>query len=485
MSEQGLKNKTLKGVTWTAAETVIRYGITFIVGIVLARLLSPDEYGLIGILTIFIELFNIIIDGGFANALIQKKNADDIDFSTVFFVNMALSFVLALLMYLSAGLVADFFGREELVRLTQVMSIIVVINAFAVVQKARLTKLLDFKTQTKVSVYSGLASGIIGITMAFVGFGVWALVGQQFSSAIMTAVLFWILSKWSPSLVFSYERFKGLWGFGWKLLVSGILNTISVQLHNVVIGKIYSPATLGQYTRASQFGGMFSGNLTSIVQRVTFPVLSSVQDDPAYLKSSYKRVIKLTVFPTFILMMGLAATSKAFIGMLIGEKWLDASVYLQILCFSMMLYPLHALNLNAIQVMGRSDLTLKINIVKNLLIVFPVLLGIYFNIYAMLIADVIRNFICYYLNAYYSRYLLNYPIEEQLKDIMPLFAIAMITAIHVYLLSFISLPSHWVFIIQAFVGAIIVLAICELKKLPEYIEYKGILISFIKKLNER
>lgn len=485
MSEQSLKDKTLKGVTWTAADTVLRYGITFVVGIILARILSPDEYGLIGILTIFIELFNIIVDGGFANALIQKKNADEVDFCTVFFVNLALSVILAALMYLSAGLISKFFERDELLNLTRVMSVIVIINAFAVVQKARLTKMIDFKTQTKVSVYSNIASGLIGIGMAYAGFGVWALVGQQISSALVTTVLFWILSKWVPKIMFSKESFKGLWSFGWKLMLSGIFNSLSGQLHNIVIGKIYSPATLGQYTRANQFGGTASSSITTIIQRVSFPVLSEIQDDPIYLKAAYKKVIKMTVFPTFILMMGLVAVSKSLIVMLIGEKWIEASVYLQILCFSMMLFPLHALNLNAIQVMGRSDLTLKINIIKNLLIIVPVALGIIFNIYAMLIADVIRGYICYYLNAYYSRPLLNYPIEEQLKDIMPIFIISVVMAVPVFAMSFLPLPAYLLFVLQVIAGGVLTFIICESIKQQEYLEYKQILKPYINRIIKR
>ena len=485
MAEQGLKSKTVNGVTWTALDTILRHGITFVVGIVLARLLTPDEYGLIGILTIFIELFNIIIDGGFANALIRKKDAEDIDYSTVFYTNLLLSICMALLLYCSAGLIADFFKREELIPLTHVMSSVVVINALAIVQRTRLTKIIDFKTQTKVSFFSSIFSGVAGITMAFTSLGVWALVGQQLSCAIMTVILLWSMSKWKPKWEFSWKSFKEMWSFGWKLLLSGIFNSLSSQIHSAVIGKCFSPATLGQYTRAHQFGYIFSGNFTSIIQRVTFPVLSSIQDDMPRLKNSYKRVIKMTVLPTFILMMGLAACAKPLIVTLIGEKWLEASVFLQILCFNMMLFPLHSLNLNAIQVMGRSDLTLKINIIKNLLIIIPVTLGILFNIYWMLVADVVRGYICYYLNAYYSRYLLNYPIEEQIKDILPSFGIAMTVAIPMYAISFISLPSYILLIIQIVLGAIWAICLLEKTKLPEYLELKGIAMPIINKVIKR
>lgn len=485
MQEQGLKDKTIKGVTWTALDTILRYGVTFVIGIILARLLTPDEYGLIGILTIFIELFNIIIDGGFANALIRKKDAENIDYCTVFYTNLVLSLLMAILLYSCSSLIANFFQREELIALTKVMSSIVIINALTIVQRARLTKQIDFKTQTKVSFFSSVFSGIVGITMAFSGLGVWALVGQQLSNALMTFILLWCLSKWFPKWQFSWESFQDMWSFGWKLLLSGIFNSLSSQIYNVVIGKCFTPATLGQYTRAHHFGSIFSVNFTSIIQRVTFPVLSSIQDEPNRLKSSYKRVIKMTVLPTFILMMGLAACAKPLILTLIGQQWDQASVFLQILCFSMMLYPLNSLNLNAIQVMGRSDLTLRINIIKNLLIIIPVALGILINIYWMLIADVIRGLICYYLNAYYSRYLINYPITEQIKDIMPSFGIAVCIAIPVYLISYLPLPTYVTLAIQLIFGGALAFFICEKIKLPEYIEIKSIVMLSINKIVRR
>lgn len=481
MAEESLKNKTLKGVGWSAADTVLRYGITFVVGIILARLLTPDQYGLIGILTIFIEVFNMIIDGGFSNALIRKTNAKEVDYSTVFITNMALSVVMAATLFFSAGLIAKFFNRPELVSLTQVMSVLIIINALAVIQRVRLTKNIDFKTQTKVSFLSGIISGVIGVGMAFGRFGVWALVGQQISNAVASILFLWIFNKWVPKLKFSFTSLKDLWGFGWKLLMSGLLNTLSGQIHHAVIGKIYSPATLGQYTRAFQFGNMFSGNLTSVIQRVTFPVLSVIQDDPDRLKSSYQRIIKLTVLPTFVLMMGLAACAKSFIYTLIGPQWEDAAVYLQIICFSMMLFPLHSLNLNAIQIMGRSDLTLRINIIKNLLMIFPILIGIFTNIYWMLIADVIRGYICYYLNAYYSGPLLHYSIKEQIKDILPSFGVAMAMAMPVFGLSFLPLHPVLILIIQVIVGTGLALLICEKRKLSEYLELKEIVFGVVRK----
>jgi len=481
MAEQSLKDKTIKGTVWTALESVLRYGVSFVVGVILARLLSPDDYGLIGILTIFIAVFEIIIDGGFIYAIIRKNDADEVDYCTVFYTNLVLSIVMAAVLFGGSGLIARFFEREELRPLMQVMSSIVIINALALVQKARLTKTLDFKTQTKVSVTAAILSGVIGIIMAYSGFGVWSLVAQQLSNAFLATLLYWIVNRWIPKLLFSMESFREMWNFGWKLMLSGIFNRLSEQLHHIVIGKAFSPASLGQYTRAYQFGQVFSGNLTSIVQRVAYPVMSTIQSDPLRLKDAYRRLIKVTVFPTFVLMLSLAAVAKPFIIILIGEKWIPAAYMLQILSLSMMIYPLHALNLNAIQVMGRSDLTLKINIIKNLLIIIPVTVGLLTNIYWMLVADLARNYLCYYLNAYYSKPLLNYSIVEQIHDILPSLYIALGVAVPVYLLSFIRWNNYVLLAVQVIVGMVLFFGICKILKPYEYTELNGIVVGLLRK----
>lgn len=481
MAEQSLKDKTVKGTVWTALESVLRYGVSFVVGIILARLLSPDDYGLIGILTIFIAIFEIIIDGGFVNALIRKQNAKEIDYTTVFWTNLILSVVMGGLLFASSGLIAKFFEREELVSLMRGMCWIVVINALSLVQKARLTKALDFKTQTKVTIVAAVLSGVLGIWMAYTGYGVWALVVQQLSNAGIATLMYWLANNWWPKLQFSIVSFQEMWNFGWKLMLSGVFNSLSTQLHSVVIGKVFNPALLGQYTRAYQFGSIFSGNLTNVVQRVSFPVLSTIQNDPIRLKEAYKRVIKLTVFPTFVLMLFLSAIAQPLITILIGEKWILASYMLQIICFSMMLHPLQALNLNAIQVMGRSDLTLKINIIKNLLIVLPVIVGLLTTIYWMLVADVVRSFICYYLNAYYSKTLLNYSIKEQINDILPSLYVGLGVAVPVYLIGFVNMSTFLLLSIQILISMILFLCICTIIKPNEFAELKAIIAGLVKK----
>ena len=465
-------------------DQVSNQGITFLVSLVLARLLSPDEYGLIGIITIFISVFNIFIISGFNAALIRKKNANDRDFNTVFWFNMAVSVVLFGVLWLIAPSIADFFERVELTALIRTMGVLLLINAFALIQTTILTKQIDFKKQTKVSLIASISSGTIGIGMALCGLGVWSLVGQQISRQGFNSLFLWIWSKWRPRLEFSATSFKELWGFGWKLLVSGLLNTIWGEMYQVIVGKFYAPATLGQYARAQQFAGIFSSNLTTIVQRVSYPVLSSIQDDRERLKEAYRKVIKSTMLVTFICMLMLAAIAKPMVLVLIGEKWLPCVVFLQLICFSMMLYPLHALNLNMLEVQGRSDLFLKLEIIKKVIAVGPISLGIFYSIYAMVIASVFVGFISYYLNAYYSGPFLHYGIRHQIRDIQPSFFVAAGIALPVYLLSFLPFSPFLLLPLQLFVGAVLAVVFCETTKLPEYLEIREIILKVIRKFRK-
>lgn len=478
---ESLKRKTVKGTVWSSLDAFLGQGITFLVGLVLARLLSPEEYGLIAIITIFISVFNSIVDSGFSNALIRKQNATEADYNTVFYTNLSISVILFFVLFFGAPLIADFFARPQLTSLTKAMSSIVIINAFAIVQNIRLTKNIDFKTKTKVSLIASLASGAIGIAMAFGGFGVWSLVAQQISKQLLNSVFLWCFIRWLPKLLFSWKSFKEMFDFGWKLLVSGLINTVWTEIYQVIIGKFYQPQTLGQYTRAQQFSSIFSSNLTSIIQRVSYPVLSQLQDDKERLKSGYKRIIKITMLVSFVLMLGLAAIAKPMILVLIGDKWLPAVPFLQILCFNMMLYPLHSINLNMLQVQGRSDLFLKLEIVKKIVGVIPLCLGIFVNIYYMLIGSVFVGFFSYYLNARYSGSFLNYSIKEQVGDILPSFIIALVTALPIYAISYLPLTPFALLPIQLFAGCLIVFLLCEKTGLEEYKEIKSILMSILKR----
>ncbi len=471
---QSLKHKTVKGVSWSFIDSISSQGITFLVGLVLARLLTPEDYSLLGIIVIFISVFNSIVDSGFSNALIRKTDATDRDYNTVFVSNLVLSVILCASLYLSASAIAVFFSRPPLTDLLKVMSFIIIINAFAIIQRTILMKKIDFKTQTKVSVISSVSSGVVGIGMAVAGYGVWALVGQQLSRQSINTVFLWIYAKWHPKLQFCVDSFTELFGFGWKLLASSLIDTTWREIYQVVIGKCYAPATLGQYTRAQQFASIFSSNMTTVIQRVSYPVLSTIQDDKDRLKASYKRIIKISMLPTFVFMLGMAGCAKSMIQVLVGDQWLPAVPFLQIICFQMMLYPLHSLNLNMLQVEGRSDLFLKLEIIKKIIAVVPVLLGIFVGIYWMLIGSVFTGWISYYLNAHYSGPAMGYSIKEQIIDILPSLGIALLMCAVVYGMSYIPISPFILFPLQFVVGITIAIVLSKEFELPEYIEIEDL-----------
>lgn len=479
-----LKDKTVKGVGWTALDSVASYGISFLVSLVLARLLSPDEYGLIGIITIFIAIFNTIIDSGFSTALIRKPSVTNDDYSTVFIINLGISIVLAILLYFGAGAISVYFGRDELVSLTQAMSCILIINALGIVQKAKLTKQLDFKSQTKISIIASSISGVLGIAAALLGMGVWALVIQQISRQILNTILLWFYSRWIPQLKLSWISFKELFGFSWKLLVAQIINTVWTKLYQFVIGKFYSSETLGHYTRAEQFATIFSSNITTIVQRVSLPVMSEIQDETQRLVAAYRRIIKSTMLLTLVLMLGLAAVAKPMIYVLIGDKWMPCVPYLQILCFTFAFYPLHALNLNMLQVQGRSDVLLILQIIKNIIALIPLALGIWVGIYWMLGGSFICGFFDYFVNSYYSGKKLGYTSWMQLKDIGPSFFVSLIMAVPVWALSLLPISNLIILPLQLCLGAVIIYCMCEKLNLPEYNDLKSTLMTYLAKIKK-
>lgn len=474
-----LKNKALRGISWSFVDNIASSGISFLVGLVLARILSPAEFGIIGMITIFIAISNSIVDSGFSNALIRKNDAGDIDYNTVFFFNIALGTVLYVILCLLSPLISAFFKEPLVIPITKVLGLILIINSLAIIQRTLLVKAVDFKTQMKVSLIASIISGIVGIGMALRGLGVWSLVGQQLSRQLLNTLFLWVFSKWRPAFMFSWRSFKELFGFGSKLLLSGLIDTVYKNIYYLIIGHFYSAYQLGQYTRASQFKDIFAINLTTVVQRVSYPVLSSIQDDEVRLKVAYRHVIRSTMLITFGCMLGLAAVAKALILVLIGNKWLEAVTYLQIICFSGMLYPLHAINLNILQVKGRSDLLLKLEIIKKMLAIIPIVLGVFFGIKFMLWGSVFNSFVAYYLNSRYSENLINYPTVEQVKDILPIFGISMMIALGMWSISFLPLNIYLMLTVQCLVGLLVACLIYEKVALPEYVEIRKNVFSLI------
>ena len=478
---ESLRKKTIRGTVWSGIDTIAGQGVTFLVGLVLARLLTPQEYGLIGYIMIIVAILNSIVDSGFSNALIRKKDAAGIDYDTTFIFNMALSLLMAAVMIATAPWVSRFLNEPELVPLIRAMSAIVIINAAAIIQRTSLTKRVDFKTQTKVSLISSIASGAVGIGMAAGGMGVWSLVGQQISRQLLNTVFLWVFNRWLPRWRFSWKSFRELFGFGWKLMVSGLIDTAWKEVYQLVIGKCYTTATLGQYTRGKQFSDIFSSNMTTVIQRVSYPVLSSVQDEKTRLKEGYRKIIRITMLLSFVLMFGLGAVAESLLHVLIGGQWAEAAGYLQIIVFTACLYPLHAINLNMLQVEGRSDLFLKLEIVKKIVAVGPILLGIFISIRWMLWSSVLVGIVSYFLNSYFSGKMIGYGSWAQLKDIAPSFGVACVMMAAVYALRLTSLSPLPLLIVQLAAGAGITIALCELLKLEEYYELKGIVLGFLRK----
>lgn len=485
MSAKSLKDKTVKGVGWSAADAFLGQGVTFIVGLVLARLLTPEEYGLIGIVTIFTTIMLGVVDSGFSNALIRKSEVTEEEYSTLFIFNLAVSVFMFALLYVGAPYIATFFERPQLVELVRVMGLLLILQALSIVQNTILSRRIDFKTKTKASLFSAVISGVIGILMAYIGFGVWSLVAQQLSRQFFYSSCLWLFNHWWPKLIFSIQSLKYMWGFGWKLLVSGLLNSIWKEIYQVVVGKFYSPATLGQYTRSKQYASLFSSNLTTIVQRVSYPVLSQVQDDKERMISAYRRVIKTTMFVTAICMIFLGSVAEPLIYCLIGSQWHIAAKFLPLICISMSLYPLHAINLNMLQVQGRTDIFLYLEILKKVIAIGPICLGIFIDIYWMLAGTIFFGIIAFFLNSYYTGKSLGYTSWKQLKDIAPSYGISFLIAISVYFLKFLPI-SNWIILpIQIIVGAVVFFLVCETTKLEEYIEVKGIALQFISKINSK
>ena len=480
MSES-LKTKTVKGVGWSFIDNLSSSGVSFLVGLVLARLLTPSEYGIMAILTIFIAVSNSIVDSGFSNALIRKTGAKRVDYNTVFLFNLVVSGLLYIVLFFAAPVISVFFKEPLLVEVMRVIGWVLVINALGIIPRTLFVKDVNFKTQTKVSLIASISSGVLGIGMALAGMGVWSLVGQQLSRQLLNTLFLWIYSTWRPIWEFSLQSFRELFGFGSKLLLSGLLDTVFKEIYSLVIGRCYTSAQLGQYTRASQFNQIFSSNLTTVIQRVSYPVLSSIQDESDRLREAYRKIIKSTMLITFACMLGLAAVAKPLLIILIGEKWLPAVGFLQIICFSGMLYPLHAINLNILQIKGRSDLFLRLEIIKKIIAVGPLVLGVLFSIEYMLWGSVCTSFIAYFLNSYYSANLINYPTREQIKDILPTFLVSFVTAAAMWSLTFLSL-SNWLLLpLQCLLGIILAVFIYERLHLPEYVEVKQLAFSLFRR----
>ena len=432
MSTESLKQKTTKGLLWSSVERFSNQGVQFVFSIILARLLSPSDFGIIAMITIFFAIAQSFVDSGFSNALVRKTNRREEDLSTCFYFNIGVGIIAYIVLFLIAPLVANFYNQPILSPIIRITGLGVILNSLCVVQQALFTIKIDFKSQAKITLSATVISGIVGIILAYQGYGIWALVWQGVASSIVRMGLLWFMSKWRPTTGFSKSSFNYLFGYGSKLLASGLLDTIYNNIYLIVIGKFYTPAQLGNYSRALSFAQLPSSNITSILQRVTFPVLSTIQDDMPRLQANYRRLLKLSAFIVFPLMTGLAAVAFPMIRIILTPKWEGCSLYLQIICFALMWYPVHAINLNLLQVKGRSDLFLRLEIIKKIVGVCIMCITIPLGITAMCIGMVVSSLISLFINTYYTGKLIDIGYLKQMRDLTPIFINSLIMGGIVY-----------------------------------------------------
>ena len=432
MSTESLKQKTTKGIFWSTIERFSNQGMSFLFSVILARMLDPSDFGIIAMISIFFAVAQSFVDSGFSNALVRKTDRREEDLSTCFYFNIGVGIMAYIVLFLIAPLVASFYNQPILSPIIRITGLGVVLNSLCVVQQALFTIKIDFKSQAKVTLSATIISGIVGVILAYQGYGVWALVWQGVVMTSARMALLWLMSKWRPTTGFSKSSFNYLFGYGSKLLASGLLDTIYNNIYPIVIGKFYTPAQLGNYSRALSFAQLPSSNITSILQRVTFPVLSTIQDDIPRLQANYRRLLKLSAFIIFPLMMGLAAVAFPMIRLILTPKWEGCSLYLQIICFALMWYPIHAINLNLLQVKGRSDLFLRLEIIKKIVGVCIMCITIPLGIAAMCIGMVASSLISLFINTYYTGKLIDIGYLKQMRDLTPIFINSLIMGGIVY-----------------------------------------------------
>lgn len=476
MSEN-LKKDTTKGVFWSLIERFGTQGVQFLVMLVMARLLSPNDYGVVGLLVVFVSIAQAFVDGGFSQALIRKKDRTEIDNSTVFYFNIVVSVVIYLIFYLFAPYVSVFYNMPTLTPFMRVICLSIIINAFGVVQRALFNANIDFKAQAKASLIAIVISGAIGISLALRGFGPWALVWQQLSNLIVNTLFLWIYSEWRPLLAYSWKSFNELFSFGSKLLATSLLNAIYNNIQTIVIGKLYSAKSLGLYSRAAHFADLPSQQFTSVFMRVTFPVLCKVQDDLERLTSVYRRMLRVSAYIVFPLLIGMAAVAHPMIRVFIGEQWIECAYMLQIICFAEMWYPIHAINLDILQVSGRSDLFLKIEIYKKIVSLALLAISAPFGIIAMCYSNLLSSLICLYINTYYSSKILGISLLSQLKDLFPTISLAMVMFVIVQVVIFFISNVFAQLIVGIIVGVVVYVSLSYILRFQEFNE----LVSLRKK----
>lgn len=448
---ESVRKQLTHGVLWNFIEKILMEGAQFVIGIILARLLLPSDFGLIGMLAVFIAISNVFVDGGFAKALIQNKDCSDIDYSTAFITNIVMSVCIYAVLFVSSPWIADFYHEPVLTDLTRVLALNFVLGSFNIVQSARLMSQVDFKSLAKIKVASVVIGGIVGVGMAYMDFGVWSLVGQTICGTIVQNFLFPVFLRWKPSLCFSKESFRKLFGFGSKLMITGVYSVIINNISTICIGRAYRSSQLGFYTRASQFSQLISFTVNDVLGTVTFPVLSHLQDDKDHMVSVYRKVLFLTAMIIFPIMILCTLLAKPIILILLTERWLPCVVLMQWLFLARMFIPISSVNMNILNAVGRSDLFMKLDFSKAPLVILTLIITIPISVEAICIGSFVNSFICFFINAYLPGRMFGYGAWQQIKDWRYIFLSIIIMTILVYTFVY-FVENIW---LQLFVGGAI------------------------------
>ena len=459
------KTKVFSSLLWKLMERGGAYGIQFIVMIILARLLLPEDFGLIVLVTTFITIAGIFVQVGFSTALIQKKYADEEDYSSVFYLSLFAASILYILIFFISPYIASFYEEPKLISVLRVLSIMLFLGAITSIQNVLISRTMQFKKLFFSSLWAVVISGSIGITLAYLNFGVWALVVQSLTSQLIVTVILWFTVDWRPRLLFSVRKILELLPFSWKLLVSGLIATLSINLQSLIVGKVFSQAMLGFYNRGEQLPKLFVTNIDGAIQSVMFPTLASYQDNKRKMKDIVRRSIVTSSFIIFPLMVGLAVIAEPLIIVLFTEKWLPAVPFVQIFCASYALWPIHTVNLQAINALGRSDIFLTLEIIKSIFGLIILGISIQFGIYMIAFGVFVSGIIASFINSYPNLKLLNYSFGEQLKDIIPSLLLALIMGIVIYPIHWFGMPDIVTIIIQITTGIIVYVALAKLSNL--------------------
>lgn len=454
------KSNVIKSFLWKILERFSIQGLGLFITLFLARILSPNDYGIVAIIIVFINLANVIIDGGLNTAIIQKKNTDKLDYSTIFFSSLILSGILYVALYAISPLIAEFYNTPELTSMIRVLSFILFFEAVNSVQRAYVSKMMLFKTLFYSSLLSLSISGSLGICLALNDYGVWSLIVQQMACVIVTTITMWYTIKWRPEMKFSWIRFKVLFDYGWKIFGLNFITTIYLNIRSLIIGKFYTPSDLAFFERGHTLSGMVVQNINSSLQIILFPVLSNSQDDKAKVKALVRRSTGMTCLLIFPALVGLFVMAKPLVIVVLTDKWLPAVPYIQIYSIAYMLFPIQVANMEAIKAMGYSGISLKIEIIKKIIETTILFISVFIGVLAIAWGVVLFNLICIFINLYPSKKLLDYPVIDQIKDIQPTFLSALFMGLIIYWIQYIPISNVLVLFLQLLVGLFVYTMIC-------------------------